>query len=157
MSAFTCQPEHFQQLAIFATQQRPGERMRIEPRYLRHPASRVWAAIAAASGDDMVQDRVATFYANTLQAENVRSVNYRYQDSEVATPITVPFRAALLVNPIDILKMCDCLEYQSCETDDWEQSAAFELLSLIRRAAIRALPGYEKAPWDYITPTSKAA
>jgi len=157
MSAFICQPEHFQQLAIFATDQRPGQRMRIEPRYLRHPESQAWAAIATASGMDMVQNHVATFYATLLQSENVRSVNHRYNESDAAEPITVPHRAKILVNAIDILKMCDCLEYQSCETADWEQSAAFELLELIRRAAIRALPGYEKAPWDYINPARKAA
>jgi hypothetical protein len=50
---------------------------------------------------------------------------------------------------VHILKMCACLAYQSCETDDWDKTKAYELLQMIKDAAIRKLPGYEDAPWDY--------
>jgi hypothetical protein len=62
-----------------------------------------------------------------------------------------------LLPAVALLKLCDCLDYQSCETEDWKQTAAHELLELIRGAAICALPGYEKAPWDYYADEAKVA
>jgi hypothetical protein len=54
------------------------------------------------------------------------------------------------------LKMLDCLEYQSCESDDWETTQAYRLQQAMRRAAIRALPGYESAQWEFHLPEEKA-
>jgi hypothetical protein len=52
------------------------------------------------------------------------------------------------LNPVSILKLCDCLEYQSCETEDYNETVAYRLLNVIRRAAIRILPGYDDAKWE---------
>ena len=46
-----------------------------------------------------------------------------------------------------LLKALACLEYQSCERPDWHGSVAEQLIGIIRRRAIAALPGYEDAPW----------
>lgn len=95
------------------------------------------------------------------KVENIRSVSARYpQDTWETLPGPIVKDLALLVtdrdfaelsntNPVTILKLCDCLEYQSCETEDWEETPAHELLQRIRKAAIRTLPGYEDAPWGY--------
>jgi hypothetical protein len=49
---------------------------------------------------------------------------------------------------VQIIKLCNCLDYQSCETPDWKDTRAYALLDNIRERAIRELPGYDNAPWD---------
>jgi len=87
----------------------------------------------------------------TLAEANVRSVCHRYGDSkdEYRNFLKPPARVPRLQLPtaIQIVKLCDCLDYQSCETDDWRGSEACKLLGHIRNAAIRALPGYDEAKW----------
>lgn len=103
----------------------------------------------------------ATKVARVLLAENLRSVRYRYPgDDELPGPIETPEADTLSMrlrdianrkvrNPVWILKMADCLEYQSCETPDWKDTEAKALLDSIRRLAIAKLPGYDEAPWGY--------
>lgn len=50
-------------------------------------------------------------------------------------------------NMVQVLKSCDCLEYQSCENDDYEKSIAAKIINSIRTHAIHALPGYDDAAW----------
>lgn len=81
-----------------------------------------------------------------LWAENVRSVNYRYEEEEWEevyqyTRFTLPLPA------VAVLKLIDCYEYQSCEHDEWETSEAHEFCESLRRAYIGLLPGYNEAPW----------
>lgn len=95
------------------------------------------------------------------KAENVRSVNYRYKESDEFQPVqmgrkvTVANRdkqytahiSALRLAPVTVLKICACVDYQSCETNDWELTLAAEILRRIVAMAIRRLPGYDEAPW----------
>lgn len=87
----------------------------------------------------------------TLAEENVRSVCARYKGdkpSEYADFLRPTLKGKTPpVSPVTILKLCDCLDYQSCETDDWESTAACKLLRRIRAEAVRLIPGYEEAPW----------
>lgn len=88
--------------------------------------------------------------AATLYAQNVRSVNHRYPQQPAALPETftlAEIERAPALEPVEALKLAASLEYQSCETPDWEETTACDLLQNIRRAAIRALPGYDAAPW----------
>jgi hypothetical protein len=92
-----------------------------------------------------------------LMDENVRSVCARYPDIEndvkdaaseyaykgFSTPLTA----------IEIIKACNCLEYQSCETSDWDASLAWRILHDIKAHAVHHLPGYNNAPWE-VTPES---
>lgn len=91
-------------------------------------------------------DRVAS----VLFAEHVRSVNRRYRQADPAHGFA--FRpehaAALRLSPVAVIKACHCLAYQSCETDDWEDTEAFAILRGIEDCAVRALPGYELAAWE---------
>ena len=87
----------------------------------------------------------------TLAAENVRSVCARYSSDKAADYASF-VRPSLCgktepVSTIAIVKLCDCLEYQSCETEDWRSTPACKLLGRIRDTAIRLIPGYEQAPW----------
>lgn len=168
MSAYICSPDHIKALAIFAAGHSGwgGNRsQRVDPRYFKYDG-----------GDERMHGRrdceVATYYANILYCENIRSVQARYpQDTfdDLPGPCAKPellevsgqdFSAqtghvALVLKPVDILKMCDGLEYQSCETDDWDKTLAYRLLTRIRKAAIHELPGYEDAPWEYTKPEIK--
>ncbi len=85
--------------------------------------------------------------AEILLAENVKSVNYRYKEE---TPVdTIVYDAfATDLHAIDVIKACQCLEYQSCEHPGWDDSLAKKILDIIQRDAVRHLPGYDKAPWS---------
>lgn len=86
-----------------------------------------------------------------LLAQNVVSVNYRYSHHEpeempVYTYRTVSFDR---IDPLVVLKSVHCLQYQSCETDDYDHTFAAAVLRVIMSAAIAALPGYGAAPWGW--------
>ena len=85
--------------------------------------------------------------AELLFAENVKSVNYRYKESSDTTGIIYDLFAPTLL-PIEVIKACDCLEYQSCEHPEWDESLACKLLKEIQRTAITGLAGYGKARWE---------
>lgn len=48
---------------------------------------------------------------------------------------------------IQVLKACDCYEYQSCEHDGWPTSEAKAYIDSLRNHAWQALPGYDDARW----------
>ena len=87
-----------------------------------------------------------------LMDENVRSYCARYSDASdddksagaayAYKVFPIPLTAA------EIIKACNCLEYQSCETDDWEASLAWRILQNVKAKAVHDLPGYESAPWE---------
>lgn len=88
-----------------------------------------------------------------LWAENVRSVNYRYNSEEAET---VPAYTWRDLHPtgaplaLIVLKACDCFDYQACETEDYESRWAARWIDQLRKQAISQLPGYDKAPgWGY--------
>ena len=94
-----------------------------------------------------------------LLSENVKSVGYRYQDTEteqnVATELAnYCYQADLrLMQQPDlsatILKLCDCYVYQSCEHPEWTDCNANKIIQMVRSEAIGRLPGYDAAPWHY--------
>lgn len=140
MSAYVCSDATIKALAIFAVRKVHGH-MNVDPRYVD----------GAKDIASQYPEVVATRYAAMMLAENVRSVRHRYADdlgdydeiqinsSEVLRPVAL--------SPVVILKLCACLSYQSCESEDWETTKAHALLAEIKDAAIRLLPGYEEAPW----------
>lgn len=87
--------------------------------------------------------------ASVLFAQNVRSVNARYQDSDPAHGFKFAPALGLLsyLSAVQIIKACHCLEYQSCETDDYESTEACAILRGIVKRACAALPGYDAALW----------
>lgn len=81
--------------------------------------------------------------------ENTRSVNYRYNKTTPVDAIVFDFDAPDLT-PIELIKACNCLDYQSCETEDWSSTPACLLLARIKDYAVRKLPGYEEADWEVV-------
>lgn len=90
-------------------------------------------------------------FANVLLDENVRSVDYRYKEENERNPF----------KPVDLVehdgnisigqfgKLLTCLEYQSCETSDWESTLAFKIIQDLKDLALRKLPEYEDAEWGF--------
>ena len=81
-----------------------------------------------------------------LVDENYRSVNYRYSDN---TEPHVFQKKHVLPSQVEIIKLCACYDYQSCETDDWEKTEAHAIMTGLRELAITSLPGYEEATWGW--------
>lgn len=80
-----------------------------------------------------------------LLDENFRSVNYRYRENDKAARFEYRAVRSDEYSAVDVLKAIDCLDYQSCETDNWSKSEAWAILDGIKNAMIRSLPGYEES------------
>jgi hypothetical protein len=53
------------------------------------------------------------------------------------------------LTPADIYNMCCCLNYQSCEVNDWIESDAYWVIEGIKDAASRKMAGNAKVQWSY--------
>ena len=84
--------------------------------------------------------------AEMLLAANYDSVNYRYKENEVPREIVYRIDAPLLT-AVQIIKLAQSFDYQSCEYPEYASSAAKALIEAIISAAINKLPGYDAAPW----------
>jgi hypothetical protein len=105
--------------------------------------------------DDATPDAIG----QTLWAENHRSVNYRYDETEPPPPFThdSTLIRAYVRQPELVYKQIDCYVYQSCEPPGWDTSEANRLMSLLVQAVkaclgktgpeIRAGAAYSRAPW----------
>jgi hypothetical protein len=141
MSAFLCTPEHIQAI-------------------INH---------ALANG---MLDADPYTVAVAFAKQNIRSVEYRYPDTKghsakeffsdgmfrsnkaYIDACAAPWhpdmprrRAESKLKAGEVIKLIDCLEYQSCETPNWTRTVAFEWWNSIARQAARKIKGYEKAPW----------
>ena len=100
----------------------------------------------------------AEYFANLLLITNVASLNCRYEDGASMfgyvegekLSISLDYFKEHLVRDLSAvqrLKLCDCLEYQSCEHDDYRDGAGYRLLNDIRGLLINDLAGYDAASW----------
>lgn len=91
--------------------------------------------------------------ANMLMAENVRSYQYCYKHRDDVSQkpfkgnVKLDFAAAPL-SALAVFKLIDCLEYQSCETDDYTTTEAYKLLCVYRTKLACKLPGYNDEKWS---------
>lgn len=83
----------------------------------------------------------------TLMNENHRSVNYRYEEND--TPREYVFKFSdVYYSSVQLLKACDCYDYQSCETPDYRETFAAKIVQGIRKHVIRNIEGYNDAMWE---------
>jgi hypothetical protein len=150
MSAYISNPETFGILAVYAT--------------LNNCVINEWHLTT--------KIRTAQNVAKGLARENIRSVAHRYpndKDGERPGPclldaeieeaaalyaahfIAYP-RIVRAIKPVQVLVLCQGVDYQSCETDDWKDTLAWRQLDWIKGAAIRDLPGYDADHWSYHEP-----
>lgn len=86
-----------------------------------------------------------------LAAENRRSVDHRYNETELEDFYTFtryPGSGTPGLDPVQVLKAIACYEYQSCEHPEWETSEAHEFCRALRHRTIDRLPGYDEAAWE---------
>ena len=84
-----------------------------------------------------------------LKKENVRSSNYRYGKR---TPAEFKYDAAVVGNRYpheQILQAAFCLNYQSCERDDYPRSEAYAILMAI---VYDAAHGFSSGEWEIQKP-----
>lgn len=86
-----------------------------------------------------------------LWAENRVSLNYRYGCEIGEIPDAPPMRKVLdeikKLKMVDVLSLIDSYCYQSCESDGWLDSRAFDYANGAKSYVIRSLPGYDTALW----------
>ncbi|MFM7008678.1 MAG: hypothetical protein ACKO0Z_05010 [Betaproteobacteria bacterium] len=87
----------------------------------------------------------ASAIGQILLAENVRSVNARYREaSKVPTYVHPKFtKTRQLTDHFrmlhDVADAASCLDYQSCETDDWTATEAHAILARVNAKLARLL------------------
>ena len=152
MSAYICNPEHIGILAAYAA--------------VNDCAIWEWCLSS--------NIHTAQNVAKGLALENIRSVAHRYpnvkdgqrpgpglKDADIVEACQiyaghfakrlggVIVMAEDVLEPIQVIKLVRSLNYQSCETDDWEMTLAAQQLRWISGEAISRLDGYEDAGWSY--------
>ena len=105
--------------------------------------------------DSMVSktDRATTREQKTLNKlgqilwdENRKSVSHRY--SEQTDFDTYKYESPEKeLTPIEVIKLCHCYNYQSCEHPKWEGSKAQNLSQNIEDNCIYLIEGYDNAKW----------
>lgn len=108
----------------------------------RHIASiALWAAMESA-GKLKDLSGMAQEIADALKRENIKSVNYRYREKTRFKKCDI--LKADVLPPEDIVALCDCLDYQSCEHPDYKPG----MLAVIRASAFRASGGRKSDLWS---------
>lgn len=82
-----------------------------------------------------------------LLSENHKSVNHRYSESDDESRL-YRYSPRLQRPAVEILKLIDCYEYQSCEHPGWKKSEARKFCDVLRGKLIGQLPGYSDAKWS---------
>ena len=152
MSAYICNPEHIGILAAYAA--------------VNDCAIYEWRK----STNILTAQNVA----KGLALENIRSVAHRYpndkdgqrpgpnlKDADIVEACQiyaghfakrlggVIVMAEDVLEPLQVIKLVRSLDYQSCETDDWETTLAAQQLRWISDSAINHLDGYADADWSF--------
>lgn len=155
MSAYLCQDELFMALACLGAGKKHGD-FKINPAYFspsQLEKSHIKPKQIVLHGEKFDPERqiaIANFYAEVLKYENHLSLNSRYGDSlENIVLFEKPLRRIppLKLSPAQLFKMCSCLEYQSCEHEEYYDSFAYILLKRVRNTIPSLLPDYENAEW----------
>lgn len=156
MSAYIVDPRTIDYLVAWA-QRHHHDHLRLRVRIPRTmAAAAVPECIGLQPGDSFNTVSIsANDLGAILLAENVRSVRARYPNDapdELPGPcdqrrvFAYRFRPITAnLNPAWVIKAADCLNYQSCETDDWQETLGYAIMQAIREDAIRTLT--DDAPW----------
>lgn len=83
-----------------------------------------------------------------LVIANYASVNHRYEENTPPMPGKYECDFDCVLSPVQVIKACDCFDYQSCEVEEYKDTEAANIINAIRDRAISSLPGYEDAEWE---------
>lgn len=152
MSAFIVSNKHIDALLNAALQYGRSELRWYWPDYPAGAGYERGVAISAASvaiaqeTENTLTLENASKVGLMLLRENYRSVNHRYDENNMPNACRHTLGPAL--PPVHVLSLLAGFEYQSCEHSGWEKSEAKKFCDALQRRLIRALPGYDEAPWS---------
>jgi hypothetical protein len=109
---------------------------------LRFDNSPVTSDTADAVGDALLRENEASIAARYPSHRTAPAPAYRYLDNQCGDRYS-----PTLVTAVAALKLVICYEYQSCEHEGWDTSAAKRFCQSLRSSLVAALPGYDVAPW----------
>lgn len=138
MSAFLCNSEHIALLAAYAANNGAvlydhGQQMAlINARYLAGVFAEANLDSLAARYEDMPRDESDRQFI--VECKD-KAEHYYFQPPRL--------------EPVEIIKHAQCLDYQCCEVSDWEGSTLCRQIQAVINAAIRRLAGYESAEWGF--------
>ena len=120
MSAFICSDYHINSIVSYFLQ---------SPRQ----QDQLWAEL---DGEwQYIKLDNAKLLGEILARENRRSVNARYSENE---PCDYQWQYVRREHTLaEIAGALDCLEYQSCECEDYRQSQAYSIICLMRKHLLR--------------------
>ena len=163
MSAYLCNTQHIAALAAFAS-----------TTFSKYPGGGHISALHDWRGSSNIE--TAQRVAVELAKQNIRSLAARYPndlsgdrpgpagmtddvyETECTKYAYEYMRRPTGLKPLDIISMCKCYEYQSCESEDWTDTLAHRQIQWIIGEALRQIPGYDNAVRDYCgKETRKAA
>jgi hypothetical protein len=118
------------------------------------------AWIELPSGWTHITDQNASEVGAILLDQNRKSVNYRYSEDEIEQVYVYRKPAArdrwgdVTWSLVDAAKALASYRYQSCETNDWEQTTAYRIATRIAEHYLSLMPGYEESDgWSIDSPT----
>jgi hypothetical protein len=82
-----------------------------------------------------------------LETANKESLHVRYGDDDVATGIKYKMTDKYQ-SPMQIIKLCNCFNYQASDVNDYERTPAATITNAIIKSAIYNLPGYDDLAWS---------
>ena len=74
----------------------------------------------------VVREEERQKWADEIKKQNIRSVNYRYNEHTKIT--SCDLSEAITIPPKDVVKLTMSLDYQSCERPDWKKTKAYAML-----------------------------
>lgn len=106
--------------------------------------------------NDLRNKDTAQRFAQMLKEQCIKSVMIRYpQDTLETLPgpanlrLEIEYQPVYGMKPVEILKACDCYDYQSCEDPNYRLTESAHFVDAVRHCAIHRLPEYEDARgWD---------
>jgi hypothetical protein len=147
MSAFICNPEHIGLLAAYAVSNQDSH---VIYAWRTHQG---WDEDAANVARNLMQANitaVATRYPNDKDGNRPGP---QFYDNELVRLAEMWGRHYVrnrpAVEPVAILKMCQCFDYQASEANDYKATDAALQIEWLRSKATRLLFGYDDAPWEW--------
>lgn len=92
---------------------------------------------------DYINKNTAEEVARILYAQNVRSVDTRYNEENEAKFTYKP--SYQRISNKELVQEMDSLEYQSCETDDYYQTEAYLIICRMRKQLLQEIYAEEEA------------
>lgn len=115
MSAFICSKLHIQTIAF---------------NYVRH-----------IEPNNFSSDRVLQV-SNILYKENIKSVNHRYREKTKTSGWKTLDKKIEPISLMQVYKLVQCLDYQSCEHLQWPLSDAYKMLKQLETKIVPELEEY---------------